>query len=250
MIAAFARAGFVLGESRYIHSAKRAADFIRDHLERDGRLMRSWCGGTAKTEGFLSDHAFLAFGLLELFDATGEEEWFSRARRITETMIDRFRDEAEGGFFMTSPDHDPLWAREKPFHDGAEPSGNAVAALHLLRMEALTSEAKYGDLARGVLRGFGELLTTFPQAAPFLLCALDYHHDDPAEIVLVDPSGERGEFLAVLRKTFLPNRVRVSIRSSDAEGAPTASICARGVCEPTVTDLQKFQERISRVRSL
>ena len=37
-----------------------------------------------------------------------------------------YEDPENGGFFMTSNDHEQLLAREKPNYDGAEPSGNSV----------------------------------------------------------------------------------------------------------------------------
>ena len=49
-----------------------------------------------------------------------------------------YGDGQNGGFFMTGNDHEALIVREKPVYDGAEPSGNSVAVLNLLRLGEFT----------------------------------------------------------------------------------------------------------------
>src|SRR5437867_1006903 len=131
MISAFARAGLAFGRQDYVDRAGRAAAAI----PADGVLRR-----TGRHPGLLEDHAFLAAGLVDLFEATGEARWLERARALHEALAKRFA-EPEGGFFRTPGDHEALLAREKPAYDGAEPTGNSVAALTLLRLEAMTSQS-------------------------------------------------------------------------------------------------------------
>lgn len=261
MIAAFAKGGFVLKESRYTEQAIRAASFLLENVQKDGCLLRSCRNGKAKVGGFLDDYAFFTAGLLDLFEATGEVRWFNEAKRFTDQLIDRFWDSKGDGFFLTSSEHEKLPTREKPYYDGAEPSGNAVAALTLLRMESFTSEVVYGDRGRRIFQIFGEVVEQIPHAVPFLLCALDYQLDEAMEIVLVDSQG--GSALSdLLRRTYLPNAVRVvatnEVIGSVAEviplvkgrvgvdGKPTAHVCRKQVCGLSLTDVKKLEEEISR----
>ena len=71
MISAFARASRVLDDPAYLDDARRAADFLRQHLYRpdDGILLRSYREGPASVEGFADDYAFLIQGLLDLYEA-------------------------------------------------------------------------------------------------------------------------------------------------------------------------------------
>ncbi|MCP5115160.1 MAG: thioredoxin domain-containing protein, partial [bacterium] len=127
MISAHAFASLVLGENEYAQRAERAAEFVLENLESDGRLLRSWKAGRASHNAYLDDYAFLTAALIDLYEATGRLRWIKEAIRLDGVLAEHYEDPA-GGFFLTSDDHEKLLAREKPAYDGAEPSGNSVAA--------------------------------------------------------------------------------------------------------------------------
>ena len=77
-----------------------------------------------------------------------------------------FEDAAAGGFFMTSDDHETLLAREKPVSDGAEPSGNSVQALNLLRLHDFTTDDAYRLRAERTLAALGGALVRAPLDSP------------------------------------------------------------------------------------
>src|SRR5262249_40109242 len=79
-------------------------------------------------------YAFLVHGLLNLHDATKEDKWLGEAKKLTDVMLEFHLDKKNGGFFYTSSDHEKLFARSKDQFDGAQPSGNSVAARHLVRL--------------------------------------------------------------------------------------------------------------------
>src|SRR5205807_571743 len=126
MISAFARAGLAFAREDYVERAARAADALLRMHESGGVLRR-----TGRHPGMLEDHAFFAAGLVDLFEATGEGRWLAAARSLHEALAQRFA-HPDGGFFRTPAEHEALLAREKPAYDGAEPTGNSVAALTLL----------------------------------------------------------------------------------------------------------------------
>ena len=67
-----------------------------------------------------------------LYQATGEKKWLTAADEITAKQIELFADDAGGGFFFTSKDHEALFARAKDPVDSAVPAGNSVAASNLI----------------------------------------------------------------------------------------------------------------------
>ena len=137
MIRGLADAGRLLEEDRYIQAAARAADFVMANLRTPvGRLQRSFAGGQAHHNAYLDDYAFLVDGLLALHQATADGRWLAAAEELTRTQIDLFWDDAQGGFYFTSDDHEELLARAKDPVDSALPSGNAVAASNLVYLAA------------------------------------------------------------------------------------------------------------------
>jgi uncharacterized protein YyaL (SSP411 family) len=266
MISAMAFGGRVLGEARYVEAAARAAGFVLDRMVVDGRLQRSWLGGAAGVPGFLEDHAFLAQGLVDLYEATFDVRWLEAALDLAGRTEALFGDPEGGGWFQTATDHERLLAREKPTHDGAEPSGASVALLVALRLGAFTADDRWRRIAERALRQYAGTLAEQPAALGEMLLALDFATDAPREVVLVWPEGEAAPepFLSVLRRRFLPNRALAGATEGEgiarlgrvapvaaekvaAGGRPTAYVCERGQCRLPSIAPEKLASQIETV---
>jgi uncharacterized protein len=222
-----------------------------------GRLARSSLDGVVRHTGLLEDHAFLAAGLLDLFEATGDPRWLREAAALHEELEARFADREHGGYFRTPQDGEELLAREKPAYDGAEPTGNSVAALTLLRLEALTGEARWREAGDRILRCFGALLAGAPAALGEMLLAVDFALAETREVVLLrPPQGDDAALLDVVRERFRPHQVLVRAREGQSEpalarertalrGVPTAYVCSRGACQLPVTDPEALRKQLA-----
>jgi uncharacterized protein YyaL (SSP411 family) len=229
MISALARAAQALDEPRYLRAAQTAAG-------RFGNIVRS-----GNAPAVLDDYACLATGLVDLYETDFNPRWLTKAAELADVMLKTFADPA-GGFFMTTGADASVLVRPKEEYDGAEPSGNSVAALLLLRLAELTDRLDYREAARRTLAAAAALLTRAPHAVPQMLCALDWLLGNPQQVTLTGPP-ER--FLPVLRRQFLPT-VTVRFRSG-AES--TAQVCVRGACQLPVhhpAELQKLLEPTAR----
>src|SRR6185436_12840253 len=191
MIAALAEAGAVLDRSDLLDAARDATAFVLDEMRTPaGRLLRTFNAGEARLNAYLEDHAFVLEALLTLYEATFEERWFAAAREIADTIVDRFADPANGGFFSTSDDHEELVARRKDLEDAPIPSGGSAAAFGLLRLAALTGEARYEDHAVSQLRLLHAIAPRHPTAFGHLLQAIDFHLAPVREVALAgEPAG-------------------------------------------------------------
>ena len=186
MIAALADAGALLGEARYLDAAVATAGFVHERMrDGDGRLLRTFNRGAARIPAYLEDHAFLLEALLSLYEATFDERWFAWARSLGDELLDRFADGERGGFFVGAADGERLIVRRKDLEDTPIPSGSSSAALGLLRLAALTGEARYEDAALGALRLAAPMAARYPSAFGHLLCALDFHTAPVRELAIV-----------------------------------------------------------------
>jgi uncharacterized protein YyaL (SSP411 family) len=251
-ISALADAGAVLERSDYLDAAGACADFVlRDLRDGEGRLLRTWKDGRAKLNAYLEDHAFLLEALLTLYEAGFESRWFVEARALADTMIARFGDEQNGGFFETSSDHERLVARRKDLEDHPIPSGNAGAAYGLLRLAALTGEHDYEARGVSVLRLLHELAREHPQAFGHLLQALDFHLAPVKEVALVGDDVRPLE--RVVRGAFRPHLVLAATSPatqadgvpllegrSPVDGRPAAYVCERFACKAPVTQPEEL----------
>lgn len=128
MICAFAKAGAVLGNERYVELAVRAETFISRHLVKEGGLLVRYRDGEAAGEGKLDDYACYILALLELYRVTFKADYLKRASSWAELMLQQFFDWEQGGFYINAKDGEQLIVRTKETYDGAMPSGNSAAA--------------------------------------------------------------------------------------------------------------------------
>ena len=173
MIGGLADAGRILKEPKYIAAAVKAADFVLANLRtKEGRLLRTHSGGQAKLNAYLNDHAYLADGLIRLYRATEDKKWLTSADDITAKQLEFFADEAGGGFFFTSKDHETLFARAKDPVDGASPAGSSVSALNLLALARELERPQYVKHARGTIESVAAILEGSPTATPLMATAV------------------------------------------------------------------------------
>ena len=260
-ISAFAVAGRVLGEPRYIDAATRAADFVWNEMRPDGRLVRSWKDGRPGATGFLDDQAFLTAGLIDLYEASFDRRWLQAALDLAAETERRFADPT-GGWFMTADDHERLIAREKPIQDGAEPSGTSVALLSALRLHTFTGDESWRTISERALVSLAAPLGENPLALTEALVALDYFTDEAKEIAVIWPhdatAAAARPLLDVLARTFVPNRALAGASEADVpalgrlapfvadkmalNGRPTAYVCVHGRCDLPVHDPEALTE--------
>src|SRR5205823_6156218 len=134
-------------------------------------------------------YSFLLAGVIDLYQATLDPKQLEFAVALADTMLAKFYDQENGGFWQAAPDAPDLILRVKEDYDGAEPSGNSVAILALLKLSAITDRKDLKLAAEKSLRLFANKLHELPQAVPYLLLALDYWLEEPKRAVIVgDPS--------------------------------------------------------------
>ncbi|RDH84014.1 MAG: thioredoxin domain-containing protein [endosymbiont of Galathealinum brachiosum] len=266
MISAFAKAGLILNNQGYIQQAINSAQFILDNLYINGRLFRSYKDGAAKHNAYLSDYAFLIASFLDLYEATYDINWLYQAIDLDKTLENHYGDSKNGGFYMTSNDHEKLIAREKPGYDGAEPTGNSIHALNLFRLGEFTANTKYTNRAVKTIKSFSSTLEKSPMALSKMLLAVDFYYDKAKEIIIVTPDKkihESEKFINEFRKQFIPNRI-LSVLSegesiktatkliSIADGKvainnkTTAYVCTLGSCELPTNNINIFSQQISK----
>ncbi len=266
MISSLSYGGAVMGEEKYIRAAKRAAEFVSNKLLVNGRLMRFYGNGKAIDKAVLNDYAFLITGLLDLYEATFDAKWLSKAKELSDQIIELFGDENKGAFFLTGKDAERLILRNKPDYDGALPTGNSAAALGLLRLGQMTMEPKYTKAGEEILREFSGRLKQIPSSLTYMLTALDFWLGPRQEIVIAGKfeSKETKQMLRLIYDKFLPNTV-VLLHEEGKSGQEiesivpfikgqnmiddraTAYVCENFVCNQPVNKLKDLERILADI---
>ncbi len=259
MLAAFAEAGRALGRDDYVHVAQRNAAFLLEELVADeGLLLHTWYDGEAKVAAYLDDYANLIDGLLALYQTTFEPRWYLAAQGLAEGMLARFR-APQGGFFDTSDVHEELITRPRSLQDNAVPSGNAMAALDLLRLSQLAVEPRYAEEAQRSLQQVQQMLGRYPLGFGQWLSALEYALADTREIAILGApeDAEVQALLGACADGFRPHQVLAVGDPKEMEdtvpilqdrprvdGQATAYVCVDFTCQRPVTDPEALREML------
>ena len=185
VMAALARAGLVLDEPWYLDAARQTAEFLAEKLTTsDGRLLARWRDGDAAHPGKLDDYAFLAYGLLELYSATFDASYLTRAVGLADCLLKLFFDGERGGFYPYASNGEQLLTRTKEAYDGAMPSGNSIAALVLFRLSRLTGEMRWREAADLQLSWLAGAAEGYPAGHSFAMLACLEELWPTAELVI------------------------------------------------------------------
>ncbi len=267
MMGACARAYQVLGEVRYLHAARSSARFVLTRMfdPRSGKLLRRFRDGEAKFEAHLDDYAFVVAGLLDLYESDFDVQWLEWARRLTQTQLQLFWDDNAGGFFDTSGDDASILVRTKEQYDGAEPGGNSVAAMNLLRLYHITGDDSLRAKGEQTIEAFSGVLGAQPVVQPQMACAYAFSISKVKQIVLAGAPelDSTRQMLQRIRQRYLPNKVVLLIEPSSRprletlaaftrqlssrEGHVVAYVCEDYVCKLPTSDLDVL-ERLLAVR--
>jgi len=249
MLGAFARAYAVLGDEGYRAAAEKNWKFIQSKLWQSGgaenALFHRWRDGERDNVELLEGYAFLLSGVIELYEATLHPECLDFAIALAEAMLAKFYDRENGGFWQSLAARD-LILRVKEDYDGAEPSGNSVAALALLKLGAITGRAEFSDAARKTLGLFAARLQQAPQAVPYMLSALDFSMQEPKRVVIAgkpDSAGAPG-LLRAAHSVYEPNKVVLGnegaveefARTLPAKDGAVVYICTGTACQAPTSE--------------
>jgi hypothetical protein len=242
MISALALGGAVLEEPRYAEAARSAAEFLIAHMvdPQSGILLRRYRDGDAAIPGFLDDYALFAQALLDLYETQFDRRHLDLALRLAEKQRELFEDTAQGAFFSSTEGASGLVLRVKEDYDGAEPSGNSVALMNLLRLAQITNRVDLRASAERLLAAFAARLTAAPVALPQMLAACEFRLGEPRQIVLVgDRDAEDTKaLLRTLHSRFVPHRIVLLVDSPEARAALSADI-------PTIAAMERIEGHAS-----
>ncbi len=279
MLGAFARAYAVLGDEKYRAAAEKNLAFLQaklwvgkdafhrvpdqsgkdaDAVERvpTGTLYHRWRDGERDTVQLLEAYASLLSGVIELYEATLEPKHLDFANSLAEAMLAKFYDAEHGGFWQSAAGAKDLILRVKEDYDGAEPSGNSVAMLALLKLGAITGRKEFSEAAEKSLRLFAERMQQAPQAVPCMLQALDFSLQEPRRVVVVgdtDCTDFRG-LLRAAHSVYQPNKVVLGnvgaveefARTLSAKDKPLVFLCTGNACQAPTGEVGEVKTLLIR----
>jgi uncharacterized protein YyaL (SSP411 family) len=260
MIKGLAIASRVLGRPDLADAASAAADFLREKLWRDGRLLATYKDGRAHLPAYLDDYAFLADALLELLQTRWRSSDLQFAQSLVEVMLEKFEDPQAGGFFFTASDHEQLIHRSKTFSDDSLPSGNGVAVSLLCRLGYLLGDTRYLRAAERTLQSAWPLLAQYPQAHMSLVNSLEDTLAEMQILIIRGPEAQATAWARQLGAMYAPTRMIFAIPNDASDLPPALSqkrgtdgsvayLCNGMTCSAPLGDLDAISAAMRRLSS-
>ncbi|WOL16015.1 spermatogenesis-associated protein 20 [Canna indica] len=261
--------------NEYLEVAEKAASFIKSKLYDSStrRLQHSFRNGPSRAPGFLDDYAFLISGLLDLYEYGGRTNWLSWAIELQTTQDELFLDREGGGYYNTPGEDPSVLLRIKEDHDGAEPSGNSVSAINLIRLSSMVAGARsdnYRQTAEHLLAVFEKRLKDQSIAVPLMCCAVDMlTTSSRKQVVLVGDkaSAEFTDMATTIFASYDPHRTVIQIARNNVEiefwennnpiiaemakgtakdTPAVAHVCQDFVCRPPVTSPDALKDLLGK----
>ena len=185
LVSAFTHASLALNDTTLLDDAIKLEEWISQEFQ-DYDLNVSSCvypETSFESVGNLDDYCFWIQAMLDLHslaphaNSKNLNHYFEKALKLTEQVIQKFKDPEMPGFFFTENNYQtPLPCRKKIWYDNSTPSGNSTllkifATLHHLsrdrkwRVEFEENLAGYALLARKAPDGIANALTAICEDA-------------------------------------------------------------------------------------
>jgi uncharacterized protein YyaL (SSP411 family) len=248
---------------KYTETARRVTDFLlQNYLTSQGGVYHFRKNGKDDIEGYIDDYAWFIQALLDGFDATQDLEKLTQADRLARYVLDNFRDDLSGDFFITPENSRTAFVRMKSNYDSSTPTGSSIMCVNFLRLAVYTGEESYRMAVEAQFRAAGNDLESRGAVMASLLKAACIYYFSPVEITLNSTTDdESNRFIRALNRYFLPQRILIRIASGKVssilnheltegrtmEDKNAVFICHRGTCSLPVFDPDQFTEVFNKL---
>jgi uncharacterized protein YyaL (SSP411 family) len=253
MLKGLADAYRVFDEPKFLELALRNATFLKAKMKDGEKLYHNYKNGKATLDGFLEDYAFVADGMISLYEATFDEQWIDEAISLVNYVIEHFYDENEGLFFFTADNSEKLIARKKEIFDNVIPASNSAMARNLYRLGMILYKDDWTGLAESMLSRTKKIIQTDPTYLSNWACLYADLTSATAEIAIV------GEECLKHRKEldteYRPNKILAGTTTQSflpmlqgrkaGEGQTLIYVCYEKSCKMPVPSVDEARKQLS-----
>ncbi len=206
MISALALGARTLDDPQLLQAAEKATAFIFQQMQtKKGQLLRRWRGGQAAIPAFASDYAFLARGMLDLYQSSLNPDYLQKGLNLAEQLALHFTDQ-QGRLFETTAESE-LPIRTNELYDGALPSAGSVAIEVYARLFLLTGDKPWSQRADALLSASAAQIIRYPAGYTQFLLGASLLLEPTRELVIVGSrdSSDTAALLAEVQQKFMPD---------------------------------------------
>ena len=183
---------------------------------------------------------------------------------LTTRQIELLSDEPQGAFFDSPATAKDILVRMRNDYDGAEPAGNSVAAMNLLRLTRITENKEWFTKSETILSFFADGLQALPFGRPAMAAAYDLYRQLPRQIIIAGSpeAADTRQLINVINTFYLPTTIILLADNgpgqlyleqympfmksmSTIDGKATAYVCENFACKRPVNSWQELASLIA-----
>ena len=216
MITSLCKAYAALNNEVFKNLAMKNMQFLEENCKNNtgSGWLHTYKNGTAKVDGFLEDYAYLVQAYIHLQEITGQSDYLLKAKRLTQYIIQNFKEDDEPFFFFTHKSQSDVIVRKKEVYDGATPSGNSIMAINLLYLAKVFDEINWFSISEKMISRLEQLIVKHPTSFGVWATGLQWLIEPVNEIAIMgnNPSPVLTEVLG----SYVPNKILQSSANSDS----------------------------------
>lgn len=260
LISAFVKGFKITNNNIYKESAEKCCTFIIEKMwnDKNNTLYHRYIESDVRFKGTLDDYSFFAKALLDIYEITFNAFYLKNAIKISDTIIDKFYDKENSGFFDAEHNSEDIFLKTKEIYDGAEPSGNAVSIENFLRLGHITGNNDYLNLAENSIKFFYTEIQNLPFSSPYMLNNILLSMESPKEIIFTGDieTTEFNKIISYINKKFLPFKIIVRANEETESISPIINklvssyektriyVCENFTCKLPVNNLEDLKKLI------
>tara|TARA_R110001583_G_scaffold49896_2_gene155968 strand:+ start:159 stop:2195 length:2037 start_codon:yes stop_codon:yes gene_type:complete len=206
MLKAYVDAYRVFGDTDYLASAEKNANFIiNNQLREDGGLNHNYKNGKSNINGYLEDYAATIDAFITLYENTLNEKWLNTARDLANYTFDHFYDETSNMFYFTSNEDQALVSRSIEYRDNVIPASNSIMAKNLFKLSHYFDNDHFSKTAVTMLNNVKPEMQEYPSGYSNWFDLMLNFTNPFYEVAIVGKDAKQK--ISELNKTYLPNKL-------------------------------------------
>ncbi|WP_363299080.1 thioredoxin domain-containing protein [Altibacter sp.] len=252
MLKAYVDAYKTFQKKEYLDIAIKNAQFIASkQLQQNGALYHSYKDGKSTINGYLEDYAAVIEAYIALYEVTMDEQWLTKAKKMTDYTFSHFFDEEKHMFYFTSKEDAKLVSRSIEYRDNVIPASNSIMAKNLFKLSHYFDSPKFAETNRQMLKNVQAEMEQYPSGFSNWLDLLANYQSKFFEVVVVGNAAS--EKINEINQYYIPNKL-IAGSEKDSQsyllegryvsGETYIYVCVNNTCKLPVTDTKKAIESI------
>ncbi len=241
-------------DDRFLKLALKNANFLKENIiQENGKLYHNWKKGKASVDGFLEDYSLVIRAFISLFEVTGDENWLTISKKLTDYAFEHFYSDDSGLFYFSEKNKNSVLTNHFQKEDNVIPAANSVMANNLYVLYLLLGNTVYRDISVKMAQHITPQFEKYPMAYANWGNLMLMKTEPFFEVAI--SGADAIEIMKEMQQSFQPNVLWAYSKSESkipiledryVENKTLIYVCNEGVCKLPVDNSVKALKNLKQ----